>query len=921
MDIHRIRRTSTDGPLIGGGSIGALLRRYRLAMGLTQRELAERAGLSLRGINALELGHRQSAHKRTIARLAAALDLTPADRAAFEAAMRLQRPPSARALTLVLPATAQAFNVVPASQPPYARLHNLPLPPGPLIGRERELAVVKALLLRNDTRLVTLMGPGGVGKTRLALEVAWALRDAGDAFPDGVWLVQLAPLSDPALVIPSVAQALGLNETGAESITDTLRALLREKSLLVLLDNFEHVIQAAPQAAELLEWNAGLTLLVTSRTRLRLRSEQCYPVSLLAVPPSTPNGACTAEQLGDYTATTLFLQRARAAQPSFQVSDATAPAIAAICARLDGLPLAIELAAARTPLLSPAALLARLDHQAPLLTDGPVDLPERQQTMRAAIAWSYNLLGTEEQRLFRRLAVFAGGWTLEAAEKVCQTPTDTAALRRDTLEGLGALLDQSLISQRETDGEPRFDLLHVVREFALEQLEASGEAAAVRCAHARVFTELAEQAEPELRGPAQVAWQRVVERDLDNMRAALGWARASSEIELGLRLATALWRFWFEGGYLSEGQQWIEALLALADPAGPGLPIWLQARAAATIGALAAIRRDAGRAVVSLEHALTLGRASGDWLALALGLVMSGALLRLRGDLTQAASRFEEALAVGRAQGDALSTYTALASLAEVARHQGDLAQAAARYSEAMTVSQAVGHQGHVALMLRRLGELALMQGEDEQAAALLRESVLLTHAVGQRWALMYSLELLSVAYARLGRMEQAAHLFGGAAQIRASGDRPYVLAEQPEIDALVAPVRATLSVGAWAEAFAAGRTRTLDELCAEAQRDAPDADGTGAEALELASGSSAARAARRRAPAPPTARSGAERLSRRELEVLRLLAQGWSDAQIAAQLVISTRTVNHHVAAIYSKLGVSSRAAATRAALEGNLL
>src|SRR6185437_5214676 len=292
--------------------------------------------------------------------------------------------------------------------------------------------------------------------------------------------------------------------------------------------------------------------------------------------------------------------------------------------------------------------------------------------------------------------------------------------------------------------EPRFDLLHVVREFALEQLEASGEAAAVRRAHARVFTELAEQAEPELRGPAQVAWQRVVERDLDNMRATLGWARASSEIELGLRLATALWRFWFEGGYLSEGQQWIEALLALADPAGPGLPIWLQARAAATIGALAAIRRDAGRAVVSLEHALTLGRASGDWLALALGLVMSGALLRLRGDLTQAGSRFEEALAVGRAQGDALSTYTALASLAEVARHQGDLAQAAARYSEAMTVSQAVGHQGHVALMLRRLGELALMQGEDEQAAALLRESVLLTHAVGQRWALMYSLELLS---------------------------------------------------------------------------------------------------------------------------------------------------------------------------------
>lgn len=921
MEFRRSRRSPTE----GGASFGERLRRLRLANGLTQRELAERAGVSLRGLNALESGRHQAPRARTIARLAEALGFTADDRAVFEAAGR-GRAAGGRILELVPPPPAAAA----ASVAPGERPYNLPLPPTALLGREREQAELMALLRRDDARLVTLTGPGGVGKTRLALEVARTLRDDGEVFPDGVWLVRLAPLTDHALVIPSVAQALGLSETGATPIANTLRATLRDKVLLLLLDNFEHVAAAAPKVAELLAWSPGLKLLVTSRAPLRLRSERNYPVSLLAMPPSAAAQGFPAQRLDEYAATALFVQRARAAQPGFQASDTTAPLIAAICARLDGLPLAIELAAARARLLPPAALLARLERQLPLLTGGPLDLPERQRTMGATIAWSYDLLGAEEQCLFRRLAVFADGCALVAAEAVCQAPAGASPLALDALEGLGRLVDQSLISQQDVDGEPRFGMLHVIREFALARLEASGEAEALRHAHARYYTDLAEAMEPELRGQRVAVWLELVERELGNVRAALDWARASGEIELGLRLATALWRFWFEGGYLSEGLQWIEALLAQADAASLRLPGGLRARAAATAGLLAAVRRDAGRAVIYLEQAITLGRAADEWLALAIGLEMRGAVLRLRGDLEGAASCFEEALAVGRAHGDALSTYTPLASLGEVARNQGDLALAAARYREALDVSRAAGHQSHVALMLRRLAELALSQGENQRAARLLRESAGLYQTFGKPWALVFVFELLAVAYAREGRAEQAARLLGGAARLRESAELPYVVAEQAEIEALVAPVRAALSVGAWAEAFAAGHALTLEEMAAEAQRAAPEArddvarNDAATAAPAGASGGAAAGGRGARTPHPAdsdAARGDGEWLTRRELEVLRLLAEGLSDAQIAERLVISVRTVNHHVAAIYDKLGVSSRAAATRAALDGRLL
>lgn len=893
MASHRTYGAASVGAASSATRFGALLRRYRLEAGLTQRELAQRAGLGMRGINALETGERQTPRQRTIALVADALALAPADRAALALAARPRPQVSARVLQM-LPS-------------PTSRFDNLPAQSTPLLGRERELAELTTLLRGRRARLITLTGPGGVGKTSLALQAARELRDGkpddANLFPGGVWYVRLAPLTDPALIIPTIAETLGLSETGASPLADALRVYVRERSLLLLLDNFEQLTEAAPQVAELLEWSAGLSLLVTSRAALRLRAEHRYPVALLAVPPMAPTCPQTIAQLDEYAATALFVQRARAAQPSFPVTDATAPHITAICARLEGLPLAIELAAAQATLLPPAALLARLDRQLPTLTGGAVDLPERQQTMRATIAWSYGLLEDEPQRLFRRLAVFVDSATLAAVEAVCLEPAGAPPLRLGALEGLSGLVDRSLVALREPEGEPRMRMLHVMREFALEQLHASDEAPALRRSHAQYFLGLAERIEPELRGSLVPHWLRTVERELGNMRAALDWALASGEVEVGLRLATALWRFWFQGGHLSEGQRWIEALLALADATEASLPAWLRARALADLGMLLATQRRFGPAVAALEAGVALGRAANDWLALSVGLQFSGAILRITGHTEQAAACFEEVVAIGRARGDALSIYTPLASLAQIALDHGDLATATARFTEAMAVSRAAGHLDHVGAALQRLGELALMQNDARRAAAVLLEAIQTLLTAGILWALANALELLAAAYARIGQEERAARLFGAVATSHTTIKAPYTPAEQPSIEALVAPARAAMSAGAWAAAFAAGQALSLEQACAEALvAPAPE---EAASSREQAQGVSL----------------GAERLTRRELEVLRLLAQGWTDARIADELVISTRTVNHHVTAIYGKLAVSSRAAATRAALERGLL
>ncbi|MDQ5851887.1 MAG: adenylate/guanylate cyclase domain-containing protein, partial [Chloroflexota bacterium] len=485
--------------------------------------------------------------------------------------------------------------VIPDLPADFAPLHtldnrpnNLPAQPTPFIGREREVAAVRQRLLHPDIRLITLTGPGGIGKTRLGLRVAaQVLND----FPDGVYFVALAPISDPMLVSVTVAQTLGVKETSGESLLDSLKAYLREKQLLLLLDNFEQVVVAAPLITELLAAAPGLKVLVTSRASLHLQGEREFPVPPLALPD--PKHLPTLDTLSQYEAVELFIQRAQAVNPDFQVTNTTAPAVAEICVRLDGLPLAIELAAARSKLLSPQALLQRLQHRLQVLTGGARDLPARQQTLRSTIDWSFSLLEAGEQTLFARLGVFVGGFSVEAAETVChesgigdqwsgvrgqesgdegrsaspsQIPTPDSRLPIPVLDGLQSLLDKSLLHQVPgASGEPRFRMLEIIREYALERLAARGEVEATERTHATYYLTLAEAAAPELQGSRQGAWLEQLEMEHDNLRAALRWSLNRGEVEVGLRLGAALWRLWHMRGYVSEGREWLEKLLPLSE--------------------------------------------------------------------------------------------------------------------------------------------------------------------------------------------------------------------------------------------------------------------------------------------------------------------------------------------------------------------
>jgi predicted ATPase len=447
-----------------------------------------------------------------------------------------------------------------------ARRTNLPAQPTPLIGREREVADVTALLRRGDVRLVTLTGPGGTGKTRLGFQIAAELLDD---FAEGTYFVDLAPISDPDLVASVIAQTLGARETGGRPLVELLNTYLREKHLLLLLDNFEQVLSAAPLVAGLLAAAPRLKVLVTSREVLHLRSEKEFPVPPLELPD--PQHPKEIETLSQYAAVQLFIARALDVKPDFAVTNQNAPALAEVCARLDGLPLALELAAARIKLFSPEALLARLNSRLAVLTGGPRDLPERQQTLRNTIEWSYNLLDAGEQTLFRRLSIFVGGCTGDAVEAVCNPDGD---LPLEVIDRLAALLDKSLLKQLEgSDGAPRFMMLETIREYALERLAASGETEVLRRRHAECFLALAETAEPQFHGSDQRLWLDRIEIEHDNLRAALAWSlegqRATPQSPddqlrsaLGLRLAAALWQFWDRRGYAPEGRRWLERTLA-----------------------------------------------------------------------------------------------------------------------------------------------------------------------------------------------------------------------------------------------------------------------------------------------------------------------------------------------------------------------
>jgi predicted ATPase/class 3 adenylate cyclase len=697
---------------------------------------------------------------------------------------------------------------LPTEFPPLKSLehrpNNLPLQPTPFLGREREVGAIVALLGRADVRLLTLTGPGGTGKTRLALQAAAELLDD---FADGVFFVPLAGLSDPALVPHAIAGALRVHEQSSQPLVEQLKDVLAVKQVLLVLDNVEHLVAAAPIVGDLLGAATGLKVLVTSRVPLRLRAEREYPVPPLGLPRRKPPP--TLEQLSQFEAVRLFIDRAQAVKPGFAVDNVNAPAIAEICHRLDGLPLAIELAAARIRMLSPQAMLTRLEQRLPLLTSGARDAPQRQRTLRNTIAWSYDLLEPEEQRLFRRLAVFAGGATFEAVEVVANPEGD-----RDVFGGLERLLEQSLLRQEDDpEGQPRFSMLETIREFGLEQLEASGEAEKSCQHHAEYLLAWVEQ---QLSGPGEdpAAWDRV-EHEVDNLRAALAWVFAAHVVS-GPRLAGALGGFWFIRGYWHEGRQWLEQALVWE-----GLDPERRADLAEKAGLLAHVQRDYSRAETlyaeALRHWQTVDNRAGQ----AYALKQLGEVAAETGDLEQGSALFDEALSLSRELNDLHMVGAMLGNQGYLARQRGDQQRAKALMEEALATFRQIGDAWGIAVELTGLGFWALAEGDTRRAAAHFMESLRWLRDRGETFRIVEALWGLGCSLADGEDPSRAARLLGVAKAMLETLGASVDPEDEPLGQRAVALLRERLGEAGLDEAFRAGRALALEDAVAEALAEA----------------------------------------------------------------------------------------------------
>ena len=670
----------------------------------------------------------------------------------------------------------------PLAAPPSPR--QVPTPPTPLLGRESELAALADLVRREDARLVTLTGIGGIGKTRLALEL---VRRLAPEFQHGSAVVTLATLREPELVARTILEALAIPEAGQDP-EEVLTAELQGTELLLLVDNFEQVLPAAGSIARLLDTTPGLKVIVTSRAPLRIAAEREFPV-----PP-----------LADDEAAELFIARAHAANPNFVLSERNAGAVAEICTRLEGLPLAIELAAARTKLLPPVALLSRLGNRLELLTGGRRDAPQHQQTLRMTLDWSYDLLEPDAQRLFARLGVFAGGCTLESAEAVCGGDGSV-------LEGLAALVDESLVRQRETDtGEPRFSMLEIVREYALERLSGSGDGDETRRRHLEHFVSLAEEAEPKLADRDQIAWFARLEDEHDNLRAALAFALDSDDPSSALRLAVGVRGFWQIHGYLVEGRQALESALA----ATPDVPSELRAKALNLSGILAGEQGEFDTARLRFRAALEDAHVVGSTHVISSALVNLGNLAFFGGDLDAARDLFKESIEYFASLDDIRGQALAKENVGLMALTADDVPEAVTWLTAALELAREVGDDREIGAASRSLAAAMIELGDSAQATSLLAESLALARELGEPHGIAVCLDTFAGLAATAGEVDRAATLFGASDAARASIGAQRQPDHQILYDRWLARTLAHLDTDTYSSHYEDGRSLTLDEAC-----------------------------------------------------------------------------------------------------------
>lgn len=815
------------------------------------------------------------------------------------------------------------------------RINNLPIPLSSFIGRVREIAEVKRLL--GTSRLVTLTGAGGCGKTRLAIQVA---NDLTDSFNDGVWWVELAALADETLVAQAVAQTLGVREVPVQAMSETLVNFLLTKELLLVIDNWEHLISAGARFAEqLLRSCPNLRILATSREPLAIQGEVVYPLTSLGLPRTD----AALNQVLQSEAVRLFIERAKAVKPDLHLTEEKARLVAEICGRLDGNPLAIELAAARIKVLKIEHIAQRLDDRFNLLTTGNRTALPRHQTLRATIDWSYNLLPEDARILLRRASVFAGGFTMNAAEEIC---SDERLSSQEILNVLTRLVDQSLVVVDEQDDDERYRMLQTIREYAREKLLAAGESTRVQNRHLHFFLRMAEKAEPQLQLADQIYWLNRLERDHDNLRAALGWAldrktaeRTAERAESGMRLAGALEWFWYSHSYLIEGRKWLQQALAQSE----GISLAARAKALCAAAHLALAQSDVEKVIRPLlDECLDLYRQLNDKMGTAFALLLSGWLEWSYGDAAQSTSLDEQSLELSRQIGNKPGIAHALQNLAQHEFFHGENNRARVMFEEGLGLYRELRNQWGIGIQLKYLSHVATNLGNYEQAKEFASESMAAFRQVGDKRQVALALyamalathsegnertarEMLAQAVPVIYETQDAYHLvccllaLGGiacteedyerAARVFAAADAlsqsmdVHFLIQPPDLTQNLSSTRAQLSDTAFAKASAEGRAMTLKQAIEYALETTP---------REQRSHSATPR------------QSGKQefgRLTSREQEVAALIGQGESNREIAEQLVLSERTVESHVTNILNKLGFKSRAQIRKWAVQKELV